>query len=127
MSRLATFSMLALATAWTAGSVGCGGEEAADNAPAGDAPAVMPPADVAAAAIEKNLANLSAADKELVMLMTDCPVSGEPLGSMGEPIKVSKGGRDLFICCEHCRELAESKFDDYIAKIDAKKATGPAN
>ena len=42
--------------------------------------------------IEKALASLSAEDKELVMMMEDCPVSGEPLGSMGTPIKVTKDG-----------------------------------
>jgi hypothetical protein len=118
MSRLTTLGVLGLAMLWTAGSLGCGGEEATEKAPSAE----MGAADGAASAIEKALASLSAEDRELVVLMGDCPVSGEPLGSMGTPIKVTKGDRSLFICCEHCRELAEKNFDDYIAKIDAKKA-----
>ena len=58
----------------------------------------------------------------MVVMIEDCPVSDQPLGSMGTPIKVTKGDHSLFICCEGCRELAEKNFDDYIAKIDAKKA-----
>ncbi len=44
--------------------------------------------------IEKNLANLSAEDRALAMKQKDCPVSGEPLGSMGEPIKIREGRED---------------------------------
>ena len=31
-----------------------------------------------------------------------CPVSGEMLGSMGEPIKVQVGAEDIFLCCKSC-------------------------
>jgi hypothetical protein len=102
---------------WAAGSLGCRSEEASE------APAEAPAADSSASEIEKALASLSAEDKELVVMMGDCPVSGEPLGSMGTPLKVTKGDRSLFICCEGCREMAEKNFDDYIAKVDAKKAS----
>lgn len=33
-----------------------------------------------------------------------CPVSGNPLGSMGPPLRVKAGGMDLFLCCEGCKE-----------------------
>lgn len=32
-----------------------------------------------------------------------CPVMGEPLGSMGPPVKVKIGQQELFLCCEACR------------------------
>lgn len=122
MSRLMTLSVLSVAMLWVSGSLGCGGEEAAEK------PADMPAVDESTSAIEKALASLSAEDRELVVMMEDCPVSGQPLGSMGTPIKITKDGRSLFICCEGCREEAEKKFDDLIAKIDAKTAAAePAN
>jgi len=31
-----------------------------------------------------------------------CPVSGEKLGSMGEPIKVQVGEESIFLCCKGC-------------------------
>ncbi len=44
-----------------------------------------------------------------------CPVSGEPLGSMGKPIKLDVQGREVFICCSGCedslRETPQKYFD----------------
>lgn len=31
-----------------------------------------------------------------------CPVSGKPLGSMGDPVKMKIGQEHLFLCCEGC-------------------------
>lgn len=31
-----------------------------------------------------------------------CPVSGDELGAMGEPIKVNVGGQHVFVCCKGC-------------------------
>lgn len=52
-----------------------------------------------------------------------CPVSGEPLGSMGSPQPVSvidsKGGtHTVLICCESCREPLTEKPDGYLAKLE---------
>jgi hypothetical protein len=63
-----------------------------------------------------------------------CPVSGEPLGSMGAPQPVSvtdsKGGKHtVLICCESCREPLAEKPDEYLAKLERgtheKDATAP--
>ena len=47
-----------------------------------------------------------------------CPVSGEPLGTMGDPIIISYEGREIRFCCDGC----EPKFNDepakYLAKVD---------
>jgi hypothetical protein len=42
-------------------------------------------------------------DQLKVAVQGICPVSGNPLGSMGDPIKVQAGGMDLFLCCEGCK------------------------
>lgn len=47
---------------------------------------------------------LSKRDQMKVAVQKICPVSGNPLGSMGAPQKVKAGGMDLFLCCEGCKE-----------------------
>ena len=47
-----------------------------------------------------------------------CPVSEEPLGSMGTPIKVTVKGHDVYICCEGCRKALEDEPDKYLKKIE---------
>lgn len=46
-----------------------------------------------------------------------CPVTGEPLGSMGAPVKVSVSGRAVFVCCKGCEKPLLRKPDEYLAKI----------
>lgn len=38
-----------------------------------------------------------------------CPVSGEELGSMGDPVVVSHEGKEVKLCCDSC--VAEFKAD----------------
>ncbi len=65
------------------------------------------------------LAGLSEADRAAVLAQKVCPVSGEALGEMGPPIKVTVKGRDVFLCCEGCRGKIEANPDEYLAKLDA--------
>jgi hypothetical protein len=44
-------------------------------------------------------------------------VSGEPLGSMGTPVKVTVKNRDVWICCEGCRGRLMRNPDTYLAKL----------
>lgn len=46
-----------------------------------------------------------------------CVVSGEPLGSMGEPIVVEHEGTTVKLCCKECIEKFESDPDKYVAKL----------
>ncbi|MHC4931418.1 MAG: hypothetical protein ACYTGV_04430 [Planctomycetota bacterium] len=67
--------------------------------------------------IEKEMARLSPQDRALAEAQKDCPVSGEPLGSMGAPIKVDVKGQAVFICCEGCRKKLLRDPDTYLAKL----------
>ena len=49
-----------------------------------------------------------------------CPVSGEPLGSMGVPVKVTVKDRDVLLCCEGCRSAILDDPDKYLAKLEGK-------
>lgn len=63
------------------------------------------------------LAKLPAEDRALAEQQKLCPVSGEPLGAMGAPIKVDVKGQPVFICCEGCKEDLLAKPDEYLAKV----------
>ena len=67
--------------------------------------------------IAAELAKLSPADRELAEKQKVCPVSGEPLGSMGQPEKITAHGKDLFICCKGCRDEVMNHPEKYLAKL----------
>ena len=60
---------------------------------------------------------LPAADQEVAMKQIACPVSGEHLGEMGVPIKVSAEGKDFFICCKSCKKDVDSDPKAVVAKL----------
>jgi|EndMetStandDraft_5_1072996.scaffolds.fasta_scaffold89081_2 YHS domain-containing protein len=95
------FSLTLLFTA--AALAGCGSSTPTANAPTAkdDKPA------------------LTDADKALIEKQKLCLVANEPLGSMGTPVKVTVKGKDVFLCCEHCREAVLKDPDKYLAKLDA--------
>lgn len=67
----------------------------------------------------EGLAELPEADRALAVKQKTCPVSDEPLGSMGKPIKLEIKGRTVFLCCEGCEEDLKKDPDKYLAKLDA--------
>lgn len=69
------------------------------------------------ARIKASLALLSTEDRALAEKQKICPVSGEPLGTMGAPKKINVAGRDVFICCPGCEEDLTSQPDKYLAKL----------
>ena len=75
----------------------------------------------------EDLAALSDEDRQLVLAQKVCPVSGEPLGSMGKPLKVTVDGRHLFICCKGCEDSAKEKFDEYYANLEKAATIKQAN
>ena len=42
-----------------------------------------------------------------------CPVTGEELGSMGEPIPVMAKGQRIFVCCRSCVAAVKRNPDEY--------------
>ncbi len=47
-----------------------------------------------------------------------CPVSGQRLGSMGEPVARIYDGREVRFCCEGCIERFERNQRDFMKKMD---------
>ena len=72
--------------------------------------------------VTKNLALLSDADRKLAEEQKICPIEGEPLGSMGKPIKLTILGQPVFICCKGCTDDAEKNPAETLKKLaDLKK------
>lgn len=141
---LPTLAILALA-AWTIGMTGCADEAAppAQTAPAGDMDAEhmegdhdheghdhaadehaghdhaenAQPASDADSQAQATLAKLPPELQQLAEKQKICPVSGEPLGSMGVPYKVTVKGRDVLLCCQGCEGEIEENPDQYLAKL----------
>lgn len=66
---------------------------------------------------QKALAKLSPEDQALAKKQKNCPVTGEPLGSMGTPVKVTVEGREAFVCCEGCVDELKENFAKYEEKL----------
>ena len=110
MSRC--WSVLAIVV--VASAAGCGEATTPPASPTGSA-AVTPDKPA-------GKATLSAEDQVLADKQKVCPVGGEPLGSMGTPVKMMVGDRAVFLCCEGCRGAVESDPAKYLAKLDAPAA-----
>lgn len=118
-----TFGLWTVALGLGAAFMGC----SAEQQPEPDATATMPPAQSAdakssesgeeQAEINEALAKLSPEDRALAEKQRTCPVTDEPLGSMGTPIKVTVGGREAFVCCEGCVDELKKNFAKYEGKL----------
>jgi hypothetical protein len=53
------------------------------------------------------------ADQAAINAQRVCPVTGKPLGSMGGPIKVSRGNLAVFLCCQGCVRTVQAAPDRY--------------
>jgi YHS domain-containing protein len=66
------------------------------------------------AEVEAALAKLSPEDRALAKEQRVCPVTGEPLGSMGVPKKISVEGQEIFICCVGCEDAVRENPKKYL-------------
>jgi YHS domain-containing protein len=57
----------------------------------------------------------TAADRAAIAAQRVCKVSGEELGSMGTPLKVSRGGQTAFLCCKGCLKPLQANPDKYLS------------
>jgi hypothetical protein len=68
--------------------------------------------------VREALAGLSPDDRQSAQRQRICPVSGELLGSMGEPIKLEVEGREVWICCAGCENALRKDPERYFAKLN---------
>jgi hypothetical protein len=129
MSRSISFSLWGVIIALPALFIGCSVEQQSEPAATATAttPAQSPVGETSEggeeqAEIKEALAKLSPEDRALAEKQKTCPVTDEPLGFMGTPLKVTVDGKSFFICCEGCREDAEKNFSEHLAKLDSPAA-----
>jgi hypothetical protein len=60
---------------------------------------------------------LSPEDQRLVDRQKICPVTEEPLGSMGVPVRVVVAGRVVFVCCKGCTPALTKNPEKYLPKL----------
>ena len=74
---------------------------------------------------EKAMARLAPEDRRLAEAQKVCPVTGEALGEMGTPVKVTVKGQPVFLCCDGCKKKALDNPDKTLAAVEKAK-TAPA-
>jgi len=72
----------------------------------------------------KNLAQLPEEDRPLALKQRICPITGDLLGSMGVPIKITLRGRPVWLCCQGCAGKAKRAPDETLKKIAATESAG---
>jgi hypothetical protein len=55
-------------------------------------------------------------DKALIERQKVCPVSGEKLGGMGDPVKLLVDGHPVYLCCEGCVAKVKHDPETYLRK-----------
>jgi hypothetical protein len=60
---------------------------------------------------------LSPQDLDLVARQKTCPVTDEPLDSMGGPVRMEVQGRVVFLCCQGCESSVRKNPQKYLAKL----------
>ncbi|RIK73953.1 MAG: RND transporter [Planctomycetota bacterium] len=73
----------------------------------------------------KQLEKLPEEDRALATAQRLCPVTGEPLGSMGVPVKVTIDGEPVFLCCKSCERQARQQPAQTLEKVRALR--GPVD
>lgn len=63
------------------------------------------------------ISTATAADNELIAKQKICPVMDEPLGGMGQPIKVMIGETPIFLCCKGCIKKIQAEPAKYLAMV----------
>jgi YHS domain-containing protein len=58
-----------------------------------------------------------AKDRELALAQKVCLISGEPLGDMGVPFKVTAEGKTGFLCCKGCKQDFDKDPKSALAKL----------
>ena len=57
------------------------------------------------------------ADQDAAIAQAVCPISGENLGSMGVPIKMTADGKNAYLCCNGCKKSFEKDPAAALAKL----------
>jgi membrane fusion protein, copper/silver efflux system len=79
-----------------------------------------PSADLSAKSIA-NIEKLPLEDQKLAKEQKTCPITNQPLGSMGVPVVVTLDGQKVFLCCSGCIEEAKKDPKKTLKKVTELK------
>ncbi len=76
---------------------------------------------------QQTKSTLTDADHLRIAVQKICPVTGEKLGSMGEPLKVKVGDQVAFLCCKGCqgKEINSEHWKTIQKNLAAAQGTCP--
>jgi YHS domain-containing protein len=57
------------------------------------------------------------ADRPAAQGQGTCPVTNQPLGEHGAPIKIAIDGQPVFVCCQGCVGKVEQNPDRYLSEV----------
>ncbi len=98
-----------------------GGEAKHDEAPPLEAPQTGPAKGVSLTEAEiAKIKTLPAAEQDAALHQAVCPVSGDHLGTMGTPFKVTALGRTFYLCCDGCEKSVKKDPKGVLAELDKK-------
>lgn len=117
--RVEWFACLALALAAAAGSGCSSGRGCRDGCPA-NAPGRPGPVGAAPGVATPQPGPAPAAAR--YGGQRTCPVMGDALGEMGEPIPVPVKGQTVFVCCKGCVAKVQRDPDKYLTMANAERA-----
>lgn len=72
--------------------------------------------------VKASLDKLSPEDRALAVAQKTCPITGEPLGSMGVPPKLTIKDQIVFVCCSSCTKKAEADPEKTLKAVADAKA-----
>lgn len=119
--------LFVLAAVLAAVLVGCGGgtnpaQETKKDSVAKDAVAAKEASKKEPEEDASGLKLLDEADRKLAEKQKFCPVTGNLLGSMDKPYKMTVKGHVFFLCCDGCKEEVDKDPDGILKKVDALMA-----
>lgn len=66
------------------------------------------------------LAKLTEQERKSALKQGVCPVTSQPLGSMGKPPLIKVNGQEVFLCCAGCEEEIRNEPEKYLAKVNSQ-------
>ncbi len=81
------------------------------------APPQIPVQELNAAPLPEEMQGISLLpenEQAIALQQRTCPVNGEPLGSMGKPVRVDVSARSIYVCCEGCVNAVHRNPDRYL-------------
>jgi hypothetical protein len=69
-------------------------------------------------------AKATESDKEAVAAQGTCPISSQDLNAMGGPIKISRAGKSVFVCCPACIGAVKENADEHLGPASVAEHDG---